>query len=100
MDRETSIAKVTVPQADMRDPVATYHKMTLAEFGKMTPHVDWPRYLQQQGAKTASGVTLRAPSYFAALDTLRAATPVDAWKSSLRWHVTNGAMGSLSSAFR
>ena len=49
---ETAIAKITIPQADMRDPVATYHKMTLAEFGKMTPHVNWTRYLQQQGART------------------------------------------------
>jgi len=100
MDLETSIAKITTPQADMRDPVATYHKMTLAEFGTMTPHIDWQRYLQQQGAKTTSDVNVRAPRYFASLDTLITATPVDAWKAYLRWHVTNGAMNSLSSPFR
>src|SRR4051812_13543476 len=27
---ETALAKITIPQADMRDPVATYHKMSLA----------------------------------------------------------------------
>jgi putative endopeptidase len=100
MELETAIAKVTIPQADMRDPVATYHKMTLAEFGKLTPHIDWQRYLQQQGAKTTSDVNVRAPQYFIALDTLVTSTPVDAWKAYLRWHVTNGAMSSLSSAFR
>jgi putative endopeptidase len=84
MDLETAIAKITVPQADMRDPVATYHKMTLAEFGKMTPHIDWARYLQQQGAKTTSDVNVRAPTYFTALDPLLNATPVDTWKSYLR----------------
>ncbi len=100
MDLETSIAKITIPQADMRDPVATYHKMALADFGKMTPHVDWNRYLQQQGAKTTSDVNVRAPAYFTALDTLLTSTPVDTWKTYLRWKVTNGAMNSLSSAFR
>jgi len=100
MGLETAIAKVTIPQADMRDPVATYHKMTLAEFGKMTPHIDWQRYLQQQGAKTTADVNVRAPQYFTALDTLITSTPVDTWKAYLRWHVTNGAMNSLSSAFR
>jgi putative endopeptidase len=100
MELETAIAKITIPQADMRDPVATYHKMSLAEFGRMTPHVNWQRYLQQQGARTQSDVNVRAPAYFSAMDSLLAATPVDTWKSYLRWHVTNGAMGSLSSAFR
>jgi len=100
MDLETAIAKITIPQADMRDPVATYHKMTLAEFGKSTPHIDWTRYLQQQGAKTTSDVNVRAPTYFAALDTLVTATPVDTWKTYLRWHVVNGAMNSLSAPFR
>ena len=100
MDLETAIAKITIPQADMRDPVATYHKMSLADFGRMTPHIDWQRYLQQQGAKTTADVNVRAPRYFASLDTLITATPVDAWKAYLRWHVTNGAMNSLSSAFR
>jgi putative endopeptidase len=97
---ETAIANITIPQADMRDPVATYHKMTLAEFGKMTPHVNWTRYLQQQGAKTLADVNVRAPAYFTALDALLADTPVDSWKAYLRWHVLSGAMPSLSSPFR
>jgi putative endopeptidase len=100
MNLETAIAKITIAQADMRDPVATYHKMPLSEFGQSTPHIDWKRYLLQQGATATSSVNVRAPSYFAALDTLVVATPVDAWKAYLRWHVTNGAMASLSSAFR
>ena len=97
---ETSIAKISVPQADMRDPVATYHKMTLAEFGKLTPHFNWPRHLQEEGARTMTDVNVRVPKYFSALDSLVAATPVDAWRSYLRWHTLNGAMPSLSSPFR
>ena len=47
----------------MRDPVATYHKMSLAEFGKMTPHMNWPLYVQQQGAKNVTdGTTARRSS--------------------------------------
>jgi putative endopeptidase len=97
---ETRLARVTIPPADMRDPNATYHKMTLAEFGAMTPHLDWPRYLQQQGAKNVTDVNVRAPTFFSALDSIVTAVPVDNWKAYLRWHVTSGAMPSLSSAFR
>ena len=61
IELETAIAKITIPPADMRDPVATYHKMSLAEFGKMTPHINWPRYVQQQGGKNVTDVNVRAP---------------------------------------
>ena len=97
---ETRIAKITIPQADMRDPNATYHKMSLAEFGAMTPHLDWARYLQQQGAKTTSDVNVRTPSFFSALDSLIPAVSVENWKAFLRWHATSGAMSSLSTPFR
>jgi putative endopeptidase len=97
---ETALAKISIPQADMRDPNATYHKMALAEFGKMTPHVDWVRYVKQQGGKNVGDVNVRTPSYFTAFDSLLPATSVDDWKVYLRWHVTNSAMGSLSGAFR
>jgi hypothetical protein len=43
----------------------------------MTPHVDWSRYLQQQGAKTTSDVNVRTPTFFAALDSVIPALPVD-----------------------
>jgi putative endopeptidase len=97
---ETGIAKITIPQADMRDPVATYHKMTVADFQSRTPHLNWTRYLEQHHTSYAGDVNVRAPSFFKALDSLIAATPVDDWKAYLRWHVTNGAMASLSAPFR
>jgi putative endopeptidase len=97
---EAKIAKITIPQADMRDPNATYHKMSLAEFGRLTPHIDWSRYLQQQGAQNVTVVNVRAPTFFSALDSLITMTPVDDWRAYLRWHATSGAMGSLGAAFR
>jgi putative endopeptidase len=97
---ETRIAKITIPQADLRDPNATYHKMTLAELGAMTPHIDWKRYLDQQGAKTVADVNVRTPTFFTALDSLIPAVSVDNWKAYLRWHATSGAMASLSTPFR
>ncbi|HEX3865094.1 MAG TPA: M13 family metallopeptidase, partial [Gemmatimonadaceae bacterium] len=103
LNLETSIARISIPQADMRDPVANYHKMPLSDFAKMTPHIDVKRYLQQQGAKNVTDaypVNVRAPKYFTALDSLIAATPVDAWKAYLRWHIENGAMATLSGPFR
>ena len=100
MKLETAIAHITIPQADMRDPVATYHKMTVVDFQQTTPHLNWNRYLQQHHTTYAGDVNVRAPSFFKSLDSLLAATPVDDWKAFLRWHVANGAMPSLSTPFR
>jgi putative endopeptidase len=97
---ETRIATITIPQADLRDPNATYHKMSLAQLGAMTPHIDWHRYLSQQGAKSTSDVNVRTPTFFTALDSLIPAAAVDNWKAYLRWHATSGAMASLGTPFR
>jgi putative endopeptidase len=84
----------------MRDPVATYHKMPLADFQQTTPHVNWTRYLQQHSAHGSSDVNVRAPAFFTAMDSLLAATPVSDWQTYMRWHALNGAMASLSAPFR
>ena len=97
---ETAIAKISLAPADMRDPQAMYHKMTMAEFEKMTPHLNVARYLQQQGAKTMADVNVRVPKFFTSIDSIVAAVPVDNWKAYLRWHTVGGAMGSLSGPFR
>jgi putative endopeptidase len=99
LDLETGLATASVPQADLRDPVANYHKMTLAEFHRMTPHIDWARYIQRQGSRPTD-VNVRTPSYFRALDSIVSAAPVDAWKAYLRWHVLSSAENSLSAPFR
>jgi putative endopeptidase len=96
---ETDLAKVSVPPADLRDPVANYHKMTLAQFHATTPHIDWARYVQRQGDRP-SDVNVRTPTYFVALDSILVATPADTWKAYLRWHVVSSAQSSLSAPFR
>ena len=98
---ETAIAKITIPQADMRDPNATYHKMSLAEFGKMTPHINWTRYLQQQGAHNVTDGQRRAPAYLhGARLADRRIRPSDTGRRIFAGTLLSGAMASLSAPFR
>jgi putative endopeptidase len=97
---ETALARVQMPRVEMRDPNATYHKMSLAEFQRMTPRIDWTRYLKQQGAARVTTVNVRTPAYFAALDSLLPAVAVVQWKAYLRWHAVDATMGNLSAPFR
>jgi putative endopeptidase len=99
MALETRLAGASMPRVAMRDPNATYHKMTLAEFQAMTPHIDMKRYLDQVGASHVSVVNVRQPDFFRTVDTLVTTVPLDDWKAYLRWHAASNASPALSAAF-
>jgi putative endopeptidase len=96
---ETALARAALPRVAMRDPNAVYHKMSLAEFQKLTPHIDWRTYLSAVGGAKATTVNVRTPAFFVALDSLIAAVSVDDWKAYLRWHAANAAAPTLGPAF-
>jgi putative endopeptidase len=73
--------------------------MTVAEFSKSTPHMDWRRYLDAVGGKTANEINVRNPTFFTGLDSLLTAVPLDDWKAYLRWRATNSAAPTLGSPF-
>jgi len=99
MALETKLAEASMTRVAMRDPNAVYHKMSLAELQKLTPHIDWTRYLHDVGAKGVTSVNVRQPEFMQALDSLVANAPLDQWKAYLRWRAANTASGALSSAF-
>ena len=41
---ETAMAKASMDQVTMRDPNAIYHKMSVEDFAKMTPNINWNLY--------------------------------------------------------
>ncbi|HEY4129540.1 MAG TPA: M13 family metallopeptidase [Gemmatimonadaceae bacterium] len=97
MALETSLAKITQPR--LRDPNAFYHKMSITDFGKMTPHIDWKAYLAQVGGQAATVINVRNPSFFTGLDSLLTTVPIDDWKAYLRWHAANAASPMLGNKF-
>ena len=96
---ETALARAAMPRVAMRDPNAVYHKMSLAEFQRMTPHIDWRSYLAAVGGAHATTINVRTPSFFTALDSLITSVPIDAWTAYLRWHAANSAAPTLGPAF-
>src|SRR6185503_10713818 len=102
MALETELARITAPRAQMRDPNASYHKMTIDEFNQMTPHVNWRTYINAvggEGGKNATVINVTQPNYFKGLDSLIANVPIDQWKAFLRWHAVSGAAGRLDARF-
>jgi putative endopeptidase len=96
---ETKLAQASMSRVAMRDPNAVYNKMSLADFQKTTPHIDWAGYFKAQGAPAFTEVNVRQPAYFAAVDSLLAREPVESWRAYLRYHAIDQAAGAMSSAF-
>ena len=96
---ETALAKGSKPAADLRDPVANYHKMPLADIAKLTPHFDWNVYLAGLGLPAPEAIDIGQPEFDRALDAQLASTPVADWRAYFKWHLIHDNARYLSSPF-
>lgn len=96
---ETKLAEKSLTRVQRRNPEANYHPMIKTQLLEMTPDFDWSRYFRGIGLPEIGKVNVGQPDFFKAADKLLTNTPVDEWKSYLRWHLVNAASSTLSSKF-
>jgi putative endopeptidase len=99
LEVETGIAKVSLEAVKLRDPEATYHKVTRAELAKQAPGFEWGAYLDAVGAKGAKDLVIHDVPYFTAIAAMQKSVPLDKWKAYLRWQVVSAASDALPKAF-
>src|SRR5579862_1569514 len=98
-DIETKLAESSLPTADQRNPDNIYHLMTAAQVKELTPHFEWEAYFREMGQKPLESLNVAEPDFFKQFDKLLTETPLDDWKTYLRWHLINEDAPSLSSKF-
>ena len=96
---ETVLAKATPPNADLRDPKATYHPMGVAQLNALAPHVAWTSFLAGYGENGLTSVDVNLPQFEKALDEELAAVPIDVWKAYFRTHLVTSFARALPKAF-
>jgi putative endopeptidase len=96
---ETKLAEAQMTRVAMRDPNKTYNKFAVADLSKTTPHLNWAQILPKLKVAGQDTVLVSSPSFLTAADQLLAATPVEDWKTYLKWGILRGSAGSLSSPF-
>ncbi len=99
MEVETQLAKLSLTRVQMRDPEATYHKLSRADLAKDAAGFDWSAFLDATGAKGAKDVIVHDVPYFKGFADMQKNVPVEQWKSYLRYHVVADAAPALSKAF-
>jgi putative endopeptidase len=96
---ETTLAKASLTNVELRDPDNTYHKLSVAAFGQSTPNLRWRQYFQEAGAPPVSSLNVSEPHFFAAVDAALASVPLADWKIYLRWHLIHSVAHTLPEPF-
>ncbi len=96
---ETKLAEASKSRVALRDPVANYNKMTVAELDAQMPNVDVKMLLAEMSLQKAEEVIVGQPDFFKAFDGLVASASLEEWKSYLRWHFLRRTAPYLSHDF-
>lgn len=99
MGIETGLAKVQLSRVELRDPIKTYNKFSVADFTITTPGLDWETLFASMKANGVDSLLVNNPAFFKTADALLTAVPVEAWKAYLQWAVIKSSAPYLSSVF-
>ena len=99
MKLETTLAKGSKTEVDLRDPDANYHLMPLGDVERLSPHFNWNAYLAGMALLPPASVDVGQVEFLKALDKELAATPLADWKAYLRWHLIHDTARYLSTPF-
>jgi putative endopeptidase len=96
---ETAIAEATPKRADLRDPYKLYNPTPVAQLPAMAPHVAWKTLFAAVNAPAFDTVNVAVPAYVTAYDRLLASTPLETWKTYLRFRVADSYAAALPKRF-
>ena len=96
---ETKLAQASRKLEDLRDPYRNYNKMAVADLPKMSSTIDWKNFLGVTGVTHIDSVVVGQPEFFKALNEVLTSTPVDDWKTYVKFNLISDFSGSLPEKF-
>src|SRR3954466_5624642 len=95
---ETDLAKVSQDRTFRRDPNNVYHKMSRAEFVKLSPNFNWQRYWTLMKVPAFTEINVAPPDFLKGVNAAIEAHPVEHWKTYLRWKLLDARAPYLNKA--
>ncbi len=95
---ETRIANYQWTKVQNRDPVKTYNPMTLPEYQKLAPNVDWVEFFEGMGAP-AQKLDISQPSFINGIGQLIKTVPVADWRLYFKFQLLDHFAPQLSAQF-
>ncbi|RFP66751.1 M13 family peptidase [Hymenobacter lapidiphilus] len=96
---ETRLAKASKDRVSLRDPYASYNKMTVAEANQRFPNMGLPAMLKTNGLGAAAEVIVGQPEFFQEMSEVLKQTPVAELKTYLDWQLVSSLTSALPKAF-
>ncbi|WP_333875464.1 M13 family metallopeptidase [Flavobacterium sp.] len=98
MALETALATQHMKKEDTRDIVKLYNAYAMADLKTLMPDFNWTAMLKNAGVDKEKKLVVTQVEYTKSLNNLIKNTPIDAWKTYLKWGVINKAAGLLTTA--
>lgn len=98
MALETSLAAKHMKKEETRDMAGLYNKYAVKSLNTLMPDFDWNALLAEAGVGKEDSLVVCQVAYTKDLNAILKNTPLDAWKTYLKWGVIHGAATTLNSA--
>lgn len=92
---ETRLAKAALSNVELRDPVANYNKMSIAELQELVPEVDWTVYFAAMGIQPDS-LSVGQIRHLQEAGKMLAEESLNDLRVLFKWQVIDGAAGCLT----
>ncbi|MBS1918726.1 MAG: M13 family metallopeptidase [Bacteroidetes bacterium] len=99
MELETKLATASRTLNALRDDYKNYNKFAITDLPKLTSEINWTSYLSVIGVKDIDSVIVGQPEFFKALGNVLKATPVNVWKSYLKFNLVSDFSAELPNAY-
>jgi putative endopeptidase len=98
MALETALATRMMKKEDTRNIPALYNKYAIADLNKLMPSFDWTSMFKNADIPgTEKNIVIAQVDYMKSLDALIKTTPIDTWKTYLKWGIIDNSASALSS---
>ncbi|WP_133500749.1 M13 family metallopeptidase [Cognatilysobacter terrigena] len=95
---EKRLAEASLDNVALRDPKQQDHTMTFAQLQALAPAFDWGAYFDAARIPRAD-LNVTQPRFVQQFNRELASTPVDQWRTYLRWQVLNASADTLPTPF-
>ena len=93
---ETEIAKIHQRKEDNRDMVKLYNPYKVEDFKTLMPQFNWNAMMEKAGVAKEKSAIIAQVDYLKNLDGLIQKTPIDTWKTFLKWCIINNSCTYLT----
>ncbi|MEN9488213.1 MAG: family metallopeptidase PepO precursor, partial [Bacteroidota bacterium] len=93
---EIAMSKPRFDRVELRDDRKTYNPMTVVELQKLTPSINWKKYLDGVGLTNLESIVVSQPKYVTALETIFKDSKIEDLKAYMRWTLLRKSTGLLS----